>query len=160
MRNVLSVPAVIANGNSMIGSDVREETVKQADMRSIYSLLREAEGKSSSFPLIVYHGKHVTYHNILSMVDSMAETLRKKFSVKKGDAIGIALPLSPQFIITFFAAIKIGAVSVPMDHLLTSWEMESVVKFTNLKVLVAVYTADITIRPGSSISGIVLTRLQ
>lgn len=127
---------------------------------SIYSILRQAETISSSYPLIIYHGKHVTYHSILGMVDSMAETLKKRFSVEKGDSIGIALPLSPQFIITFFAAMKIGAVAVPMDHLLTSWEMENVIRFSKIKVLIAVYTADITIKPESGISGIVATRLQ
>ncbi len=129
-------------------------------IESLYSILKQAEAAGTSYPLIIYHGKHVTYHTILTMVDSMAETLRTKFSVQKGDRIGIALPLSPQFIISFFAAMKIGAVAVPMDHLLTTWEMETVVKFTGIKVLVAVYTADVALKPDTGISGIVLTRLQ
>ncbi|EQB68051.1 MAG: hypothetical protein AMDU5_GPLC00017G0014 [Thermoplasmatales archaeon Gpl] len=127
----------------MVESTVTGEEGWLGGIRSIYSILHDAESHNTSFPIIIYHGKHVTYHSLLSMADSMAETLRKKFSVKKGDRIGIALPLSPQFMVTFFAAMKIGAVAVPMDHLLTTWEMENVIHFTGIKVLVAVYTADI-----------------
>ncbi|MEM0157202.1 MAG: class I adenylate-forming enzyme family protein, partial [Thermoplasmataceae archaeon] len=144
----------------MVESTVTGEEGWLGGIRSIYSILHEAESQSTSFPVIIYHGKHVTYHSLLSMADSMAETLRKKFSVKKGDRIGIALPLSPQFMVTFFAAMKIGAVAVPMDHLLTTWEMENVIHFTGIRVLVAVYTADITVKKESGISGIILTRLQ
>ena len=144
----------------MVESTVTGEEGWLGGIRSIYSILHDAESHNTSFPIIIYHGKHVTYHSLLSMADSMAETLRKKFSVKKGDRIGIALPLSPQFMVTFFAAMKIGAVAVPMDHLLTTWEMENVIHFTGIKVLVAVYTADITVKQESGISGIILTRLQ
>ncbi len=145
---------------TMVERTLDESAGWMEGIESLYSILRQAEGAVTSYPLIIYHGKHVTYHTVLSMVDSMAETLRTKFSVQKGDRIGIALPLSPQFIISFFAAVKIGAVAVPMDHMLTTWEMETVVKFTGMKVLVAVYTADVALRPDSGISGIVLTRLQ
>ena len=144
----------------MVESTLTGEEGWLGGIRSIYSILHDAESHNTSFPIIIYHGKHVTYHSLLSMADSMAETLRKKFSVKKGDRIGIALPLSPQFMVTFFAAMKIGAVAVPMDHLLTTWEMENVIHFTGIKVLVAVYTADITVKQESGISGIILTRLQ
>ena len=144
----------------MVESTVTGEEGWLGGIRSIYSILHDAESHNTSFPIIIYHGKHVTYHSLLSMADSMAETLRKKFSVKKGDRIGIALPLSPQFMVTFFAAMKIGAVAVPMDHLLTTWEMDNVIHFTGIRVLVAVYTADITVKQESGISGIILTRLQ
>ena len=162
LEKILSMDQVKEAGISvkMVERSLDQGEAWLEGIESLYSILKQSESAGTSYPLIIYHGKHVTYHSILSMVDSMAETLRGKFSVQKGDRVGIALPLSPQFIISFFAAAKIGAVAVPMDHLLTTWEMETVVKFTGIRVLVAVYTADVALKPDTGISGVVLTRLQ
>lgn len=126
----------------------------------IYQIFRQNAEKNKSHPLIIYHGRHVSYYNILSMVDSMAESLSKRFSIEKGQNIGIALPLSPQFFISFLAAQKIGAVAVPLDHGINSHELEEILSICEIKVLICATTTSLKIGGSAGIRGIILTKLQ
>ena len=127
---------------------------------SLYQVFRKNAEKNKSHPLIIYHGRHVSYYSILSMVDSMAESLRKRFSIEKGQNIGIALPLSPQFFISFLAAQKIGAVAVPLDHGINSHELEEILSVCEIKVLICSTKTSLKIGGSAGIKAIILTRLQ
>lgn len=128
--------------------------------KNFYDLFRQNLESSRSYPLIIFHGKHVSYYSMLSMVDSMAESLRKSLSVGKGDKVGIALPLSPQFFISFLALQKIGAVAVPLDQGLTTHELGNILKIVDIKVLICNYYTGLEIGPDTSIENVVLARIQ
>ena len=75
---------------------------------NLYEIFRANVEPNRSDPLVIFHGKHVSYYSLLSMVDSMAESLKSRLNISKGDSVAICLPLSPQFFITFLALQKIG----------------------------------------------------
>ena len=59
-------------------------------------------------------GKTLTYRRLADQVDRFATALQA-LGVSKGDRVGIALPNSPQHVITFFAVLRIGGVVVALD---------------------------------------------
>lgn len=140
---------------------VEEEKVAEvADTRNIYDIFRRNAETNSSHPVIIFHGKHVSYHAMLSFVDSLAESLRSMMSVLKGDRVGIALPLSPQFIVAFLAVQKIGGIAVPLDSEMTDLEYRNILSVVNLKALFVLDS--FRFRPGKKdgIDFVVTTRLQ
>ncbi len=92
-----------------------EESRVPGSGRNIYDILYGNIGKKASYPALIYYGRRVTYFQLISAVDSFAAELESRFKIKKGDRIAISLPNSPQFIISFFAIVKIGAVMVPLN---------------------------------------------
>jgi long-chain acyl-CoA synthetase len=68
-------------------------------------------------------GSELTYLKFQELVDRFANALHS-MGVKKGDRVALMLPNSPQFMIAFFGAIKIGAVIVNNNPTYTSRELK------------------------------------
>jgi long-chain acyl-CoA synthetase len=64
-----------------------------------------------------------TYHQFLEEIDHCADALAA-IGLKKGDKITISMPTSPQGVICFYAANKLGAISSMIHPLSTAHEIE------------------------------------
>jgi long-chain acyl-CoA synthetase len=77
-------------------------------------LLRRAAELQPTRPAIIYHDLSLTYREVVSMVNSIANGLRN-LGLKKGDRICLLTLNRPEYSITFNAAASIGAVVSPMN---------------------------------------------
>lgn len=117
-------------------SDSDSDSKVQAEARSLYSMLRESAEKYRSIPAVIFWKRRFTYDTLLRMVDSLAESLRSRFSIPVGARIGLALPNSPPFAISLFAASKIGAVAVPVNPKSSARELENVISHSGMRFLI------------------------
>lgn len=138
----------------------QEPVEEQPDRRNIYDIFHQNVDGNRSQPLIIFQGRHVSYQSILSMADSLAECLKTKLSISKGDRVGIALPLSPQFLTTFLATQKIGAVAVPLDPEMTDFEFRNILSVIGLKALFVLETFKFIPVKEDGIENLVTVRLQ
>ncbi len=88
---------------------------RSESVRSPWNFLLEAAEKYESYPAVFYGGNVWSYSDIKSMAGSLSEAIMDRFSVKKGDIIGVCLPQSVQSILSYFALWKKGLVPVPID---------------------------------------------
>ena len=75
-----------------------------------------------------------TYEQVNKNVDSYAHLLIS-LGVKKGDRVSIWLPNGMEFIYAFYAALKIGAIAVPINHLFKSAEAGYILKDSEARFL-------------------------
>lgn len=68
-------------------------------------------------------GGTLTYRELNSYADRFAAALAK-LGVKSGDRVAVMLPNSPQFVIAFYGALKIGAVVVNVNPTYTAHELK------------------------------------
>ncbi len=68
-------------------------------------------------------GGRLTYRKLNAQVDRLATALYQ-LGVRKGDRVAVMLPNSPHYIITFFAAMRLGAVVVNTNPTYTSRELQ------------------------------------
>ncbi|MBN2568566.1 MAG: AMP-binding protein [Deltaproteobacteria bacterium] len=83
------------------------------------------EESSISYPdniSIIHNGKTLTYEKLNGAAKAFGNAL-KKLGIKKGDKVAIMLPNVPDFIIAYFATVKLGAVAVTINTLSTSYEL-------------------------------------
>src|SRR5512139_1383196 len=66
---------------------------------------------------------HLTYRELNDLADRMAAALADR-GVKKGDRVAIFMPNIPQFIITYYGILKVGAVVVASNPTYTEPELE------------------------------------
>ncbi len=66
------------------------------------------------FPSLRYEDRTITAREFNELTDQLAQAFIS-FGVNKGDRIATILPTSPEFVITFMAAGKVGAITVPLD---------------------------------------------
>jgi len=67
---------------------------------------------------IYFLGRKINYRDLKSMVDKLATALAA-LGVKKGDVVALFLPNYPQFVIGYYAAIRIGAIVTSLSLLAT-----------------------------------------
>ncbi len=71
---------------------------------------------------LIYKGQTTSYAVLQDQIERWASVLRDR-GVKKGDAFGLIMRNSPEFIITFFALVRLGARAVPVNFLLKADEI-------------------------------------
>jgi long-chain acyl-CoA synthetase len=71
---------------------------------------------------LIHDGKKLTYEELNRAVNSLANRLRD-LGIEKGDRVAIMLPNVPEFIISYFSILKIGAVTVTLNTQSTPYEL-------------------------------------
>jgi long-chain acyl-CoA synthetase len=80
-------------------------------------------------PALVYEDQTITYGDLIGRINRLSNALIK-FGVGKGDPVAILMGNRPEFVISYFAVIRVGGIAVtlnPMstDHELSHYLMES-----------------------------------
>ena len=86
-------------------------------------------------PALNFYGTEMTFWELRTEVRRMANALAR-LGVKKGDRIGLHLPNCPQYVISYYAALSLGAVVVNINPMYTVEELRHVAEVTGLMVLV------------------------
>ena len=93
---------------------------------------------ASQFPhktAIDFYGTKMSFAQLRTEMLRLANALTA-LGVKKGDRIGIALPNCPQYVMTYYAIISVGAIVVNMNPLYTYDELKFMIANTDMQTLV------------------------
>ncbi|HEV3171712.1 MAG TPA: AMP-binding protein [Actinocrinis sp.] len=99
-------------------------------------LLDDAAARHKRRPALLYFGKALTYGQLHRLADSFADGLAG-LGVRRGDRVALVLPNCPQFLIAWFAILRIGAVAVPFNPLYTADEMRHQLRNSGATVVIA-----------------------
>ncbi len=88
----------------------------------LQELIEQKAKEQPQAKALVFKGAVITYGELQSKVDRWAHVLASR-GIKAGDAFGLVTKNSPEFIVTFFALMKLGARAVPVNFLLKADEM-------------------------------------
>lgn len=84
---------------------------------------------------LVFYGKKMRYRELREAVDRLA-TGFSALGVKQGDTVGLYLLNSPQYVITYLAALKTGARVTPISPVYTSKEVKHQIEDSEAKTVV------------------------
>lgn len=91
--------------------------------KPVHLILEESTQILPNAPCVDFMGHKQTYGEISNLVNRAAEGLQK-LGVEKGSRVGICLPNSPYYVISYFAVLKIGATVVNFNPLYTVDEIK------------------------------------
>lgn len=103
-------------------------------MNSSQLLARNAR-KYPHAEAVVGMGERYTYEEVDKLVNHFAYGLREK-GIAEGDKVVLYMPNVPEFVITYFAVQRLGAVIVPINSELTLPEIEYVLEHSDSKALI------------------------
>lgn len=103
--------------------------------KSIPEMIDEAVEKWGNKTAIVFYGKKMNHKEIRESSLRLATALHDK-GVRKGDRVGILLPNCPQYIIAYFAILRLGAVASPMSPLYSPREIKHQLNDSGSKTMV------------------------
>jgi len=105
---------------------------------NIKNLGQSLEENASRFPKktsIIYEQLVYTYESLNELVNKAGNAFLN-LGIRKGDRVIISLLNSPEFVISFYALAKIGAIAVPINYLLTKNEEKYVWEDSEASLLV------------------------
>ncbi len=91
--------------------------------QSVPELLDEVSERHPSKAALIFYGKKLTYADLRRLVDQFATALTD-LGIRKGDTVALHLLNCPQYVIAYYAALKLGAVVTPISPVYTSKEVK------------------------------------
>src|SRR5829696_3365003 len=85
---------------------------------------------------IVYYGTTISYERLHGEVESLAGYLQGELGVEKGDRVVLFTQNSPQFVVAFYAVLRLGAVVVPVNPMSVTGELSDYVEDAGAKVAI------------------------
>ena len=102
---------------------------------SLGRMLEESAHRYPNNAATIYDGKSLTYETLHSAVNSLGNELRS-MGIQKEDKVAIMLPNCPEFVISYFAVQKLGAVAVTGNILSTPYELRHLLGNSDAKCLI------------------------
>ena len=109
-----------------------------------------------------FYGATLSYARLAELVDRFAGAL-SDLGVKKGDRVAIMLPNLPQFIIAFYATLRLGAVAVPTNPLYKEHELAYQLSDAGAETLIVLDRFYATARravPSTPVRNVICTGIQ
>lgn len=128
----------------------------------IHQILNLAALQFSDRPAVAFRDARLTYAEIKAQVDRLATALAG-LGIGKGDRVGIMLPNCPQYLISFFAIVRLGAIVANVNPLYTPREVEMVARDSGMRVIITldVLTGIVrSVQANSQIEQIITTSLE
>jgi long-chain acyl-CoA synthetase len=88
---------------------------------------------------IIFLGEKFTYARLQNLINRFATALNR-LGVRKGDKVVLYITNSAQWVISFFAIQKIGAVVVPVAPIYTSFEIEYMINDSGAETIICLDT--------------------
>jgi len=91
--------------------------------QTIPEVFDEVTEKYKNNTALIFYGKKISYRLLRELVDRFATALAD-LGVAKGDTVALFLLNCPQYVIAYFAALKVGAKVTPISPVYTSKEVK------------------------------------
>ncbi|MDZ4164559.1 MAG: long-chain fatty acid--CoA ligase [Smithellaceae bacterium] len=96
--------------------------ISQIPDQSIPEIFREITAQYKNRTALIFYGRKISYGELGDLVDRFATALAA-LGVKKGERVALYLLNCPQYVISYFAALRIGATVTPVSPVYTSQEV-------------------------------------
>ena len=115
--------------------DVHYKVFKNAPptLREIFATAR-ARGEET---FLVYEGERWSFAEVMNHVDALGAALVDRYGIGAGDRVAIAMRNLPEWVISFAAALSIGAISVSLNAWWTEDELAYAISDSGASVVLA-----------------------
>ncbi|PKN66941.1 MAG: long-chain-fatty-acid--CoA ligase [Deltaproteobacteria bacterium HGW-Deltaproteobacteria-12] len=103
-------------------------------------LIEDAAQNFADRPALICENQRINYQQLNGSVNAVAHLLQQ-LGVVKGDKVALMLPNIPEFVYCYFAAVKLGAIAVPLNTYSTAYELSYLLENSDAKVLITIESA-------------------
>ncbi len=79
-------------------------------------------GNAPDSPALVFEDRTISYGELLDSINKLANAFKYQ-GVARGDRVAIVMGNRPEFVYAYFAAVRIGAVAVTLNPVVTAYEL-------------------------------------
>ena len=127
--------------------------------QSVPEIFDEVTDKYGNKSALVFYGKKISYGALRDLVDRFATALTD-LGISKGDTVALFLLNCPQYVISYFAALKIGAKVTPISPVYTSKEVKHQLEDSDARTIICQdILYDNVEQSGVSLANVILTNI-
>ncbi|HEX9221012.1 MAG TPA: AMP-binding protein [Gemmatimonadaceae bacterium] len=153
----MTAPRWLANYDDGVPS-----TLEPYPDRSLTDFLREAAARWPDRPALLFKGSTITYRQLDDQSNALGAALGE-MGVNEGDRVAICLPNCPQFLVSEFAAWKVGAIASPFNPTYSEREMEDALRTTGAETVIVLnrfYGKVKSIQGRTSVKRVIATNIK
>jgi len=128
----------------------------------LFNFLEESARKYPEAPCTIFKGAKISYREMNEITDRLAAGL-SSIGIKKGDRVGIFIPNTPQFVMAYFAILKIGGIVVATNPLYSPREIKHQANDSGIEVMIVMsnfYNRIKEVQPETKIRTLVVTNIK
>lgn len=128
----------------------------------LFYFLEESARKYPDAPCTIFKGATITFKEMNALTDRIAAAVAG-LGVKKGDRVGIFMPNTPQFVMTYFGILKAGGVVVATNPMYTPPEIIHQANDSGIEIMFVMSNFYNTIKaaqPKTKIKKMVVTNIK
>jgi long-chain acyl-CoA synthetase len=125
---------------------------------ALHDLFRRAAEEHRGRNALSFYGTTFEFGRLQALVEKMAASLSAA-GVSKGDRVALMLPNCPQYVISFFATVRLGAVVTQINPMYVEREIEHILKDSGAETIVvyaAVYERVKAVLPDSNLKNVIV----
>lgn len=104
---------------------------------TVYSNFEKSVARGPDDVAILFYETAISYQELHNDVCRLATWMHENAGIGKGDRVGIFSQNCPQYVVAFYAALRLGAVVVPINPMYVTEELEFIIQNSGLKLLFA-----------------------
>jgi long-chain acyl-CoA synthetase len=128
----------------------------------LFHFLDDSAQKYPNQPCTIFKGAKISYREMSQLTDRLAAGLAS-LGIKKGDRIGLFIPNTPQFVMAYFAVLKIGGIVIATNPLYSAKELEHQANDSGMEIMIVMsnfYNRVKEVQPNTKIRKIVVTNIK
>ena len=128
---------------------------------SLYDLFRNSVEEHRGKTALTFYGTEFPFERLHALVEKMAASLSAA-GVRKGDRVALMLPNCPQYVISFFATVRLGAVVTQVNPMYVEREISHLLKDSGAETIVVfegAYSRVKAILPETSLKNVIVVDL-
>jgi long-chain acyl-CoA synthetase len=128
----------------------------------LFHFLEESAWKYPDTPCTIFKGAKISYREMNAITDRLAAGLAS-VGIKKGDRVGIFIPNTPQFVMAYFAILKIGGIVVATNPMYSPREIKHQANDAGVEVMIVMsnfYTRIKDLQPETKIRTLIVTNIK
>src|SRR3712207_3606101 len=125
---------------------------------SLHDLFRMAAERHRGKTALTFFGTTFPFERLQALVEKMAGSLAAS-GVRKGDRVALMLPNCPQYVISFFAAVRLGAVVTQLNPMYVEREIEHILTDSGAETIVVykdMYPRVLNVLPLSGLRNVIV----
>jgi long-chain acyl-CoA synthetase len=102
---------------------------------NIFRALEESTNRYPEKEAIVFGGDRISYAELYGRVCRLSSALKEIASLHKGERVALFLPNRPEFVISYYAAVRLGAIAVSLNVMLKHDEVKFILNDSEAVIL-------------------------
>lgn len=129
---------------------------------SLYEFFRDSVEKHADKVALTFYGTEFPFPRLEALAEKMAASLAAS-GVGKGDRVALMLPNCPQYVISFFGVVRLGAIVTQLNPMYVEREIEHIVKDSGAETIVVysgMYDRVKSVLPGTNIKNVIVVDFE